>query len=77
MFSNYALHRLALLGYILSSAPSEPLYVSVIDPNVTMQHVPAYYPKFLPHAAGSFLSLKVLTQRIGGAEVAVSGRTLA
>lgn len=67
MFLNYALHRLALLGYILSSAPSEPnritFYVSVTDPNVTMQHVPAYYAKFLPHAAGSFLSLKVHTQR--------------
>lgn len=65
MFLNYALHRLALLGYILSSAPSEPnritLYVSVIDPNVTMQHAPAYYAKFFPRAAGSFLSLKVHT----------------
>lgn len=37
--------------------------MSVIDPNVTMQHAPAYYAKFFPRAAGSFLSLKVHTQR--------------
>lgn len=53
MFLNYALHRLALLGYILSSAPSEP---NRIDYLICVCHRPECH-----HAARACVLCQVLS----------------